>query len=71
MNKYLKFVLLVLPYAFMTFGFGIYDRINPELGGWPFFYWYQFMWIFIAAFLTSTVYLIERSEVKNKGASSQ
>jgi hypothetical protein len=62
MNSILKFVLLVLPYVFMTFGFGIYDRQYPEIGGWPFFYWYQLVWIFLAAILTSTVYAIEKHE---------
>ena len=70
MNKYIKFILLALPYAFMTFGFGIYDRVNPEIDGWPFFYWYQLMWIFIAALLTSIVYAIERSEHSKQGVSS-
>jgi Protein of unknown function (DUF3311). len=70
MNKYLKFILLTIPYAFMTLGFGIYDRIQPEIGGWPFFYWYQLVWIFIAAILTSIVYVIERSEYKKRGATA-
>jgi hypothetical protein len=66
MNHILKFILLALPYFFMTLGFGIYDRIKPEAFGIPFFYWYQLMWVFIAAILTSIVYAIERSERANK-----
>ncbi len=67
MNKALKFVLLALPYFFMVLGVGIYDRAKPELGGFPFFYWYQLVWIFIAAGLTFAVYSIEEKEkgVKN------
>ena len=71
MNSYLKFVLLAIPYFFMVFGIGIYDRVDPRLGGWPFFYWFQLVWIFIAAFLTITVYSIERKEKKEKGGVSQ
>jgi uncharacterized membrane protein len=26
-----------------------YDRIEPRLFGFPFFYWYQLAWVFIAA----------------------
>ncbi|WP_337861111.1 DUF3311 domain-containing protein [Ferroplasma sp.] len=66
MNGILKFVLLALPYFFMTLGFGIYDRIQPEAFGIPFFYWYQLAWVFIAAILTFTVYAIETGEKKKK-----
>ncbi len=64
MNSILKFIILVLPYAFMVLGFGIYDRATPYLGGMPFFYWYQILWIFLAAILTSIVYFIENREEK-------
>ena len=66
MNVILKFILLAIPYFFMVLGIGIYNRVNPTLGGWPFFYWYQLVWIFIAAILTSVVYLLERKD-KNLG----
>ena len=64
MNSILKFIILALPYAFMVLGFGIYDRATPYLGGMPFFYWYQILWIFLAAILTSIVYFIENREGK-------
>ena len=70
MNPILKFILLATPYAFMVLGVGIYDRVNPELGGIPFFYWYQLVWIFIASALTFTVYSIENSDKKRKKAVS-
>ena len=66
MNPILKFILLALPYIFMVAGVTIYTRVKPELGGIPFFYWYQLVWIFIAAALTSTVYFLENSEKKRK-----
>jgi hypothetical protein len=66
MNAILKFVILAIPYFFMVLGIGIYDRVNPTLGGWPFFYWYQLVWIFIAAILTSIVYLLEREDKKSR-----
>ncbi|MEM0139098.1 MAG: DUF3311 domain-containing protein [Ferroplasma sp.] len=65
MNSILKFIILGIPYFFMVLGVGIYDRVNPEIGGFPFFYWYQLMWIFIAAGLTFSVYSIENAEKKN------
>ncbi|MGP6220546.1 DUF3311 domain-containing protein [Caldiplasma sukawensis] len=68
MNSILKFILLALPYIFMVVGYPIYDRNSPTLGGFPFFYWYQLVWIFVAAALTFSVYMIERSEYNKKGA---
>jgi hypothetical protein len=32
---------------------------EPTLGGFPFFYWYQILWVFLTAGLT---YLINRRE---------
>lgn len=34
-----------------------YASATPELWGFPFFYWYQILWIFISSALTYTVYL--------------
>jgi len=62
--KVIDMVLLAIPFAFLIFGITLYNRINPKLGGFPFFYWYQMLWIFLTAILTSIVYLNERP--KNK-----
>jgi hypothetical protein len=37
-----------------------YAKVAPSLGGVPFFYWYQFLWIIIGAALTIVVYYAER-----------
>lgn len=37
---------------------GSYNHESPKLGGVPFFYWYQFLWVLIAAAATSIAYLI-------------
>ncbi len=37
-----------------------YARTSPELGGWPFFYWYQIIWVPITAILVSAAYLVLR-----------
>jgi hypothetical protein len=63
--KVIDMILLAIPFAFLIFGITLYNRINPKLGGFPFFYWYQMLWIFLTAILTSIVYLNERP--KNKG----
>lgn len=35
---------------------GTYTRIEPDLAGIPFFYWYQFVLVIVAVILTSTAY---------------
>jgi hypothetical protein len=35
----------------------VYNRIEPRVLGFPFFYWYQFLWIPIAVSCTIVVYL--------------
>ena len=37
-----------------------YNRVEPMIAGIPFFYWYQLLWILIAAVLIAIVYLVER-----------
>jgi len=36
-----------------------YNRIEPELGGIPFFYWYQLGWILLGAAIVLLVHVIE------------
>ena len=36
----------------------IYARSAPKLGSFPFFYWYQLIWVPVVALLTTTCYLI-------------
>ncbi|HET7922178.1 MAG TPA: DUF3311 domain-containing protein [Gammaproteobacteria bacterium] len=35
---------------------GLYNRIQPELFGIPFFYWFQFVWIIVTAVVTAAAY---------------
>jgi hypothetical protein len=37
-----------------------YNRITPVHMGFPFFYWYQLMWVPIVAILAATAYLLSR-----------
>jgi hypothetical protein len=36
----------------------IYARSTPKLGSFPFFYWYQLIWVPVVALLTTICYLI-------------
>ena len=37
-----------------------YNRLEPTLGGVPFFYWYQLAWILLGAGIVLLVFTIER-----------
>ncbi|MDD9349368.1 DUF3311 domain-containing protein [Mumia sp.] len=50
-------VLLAIPVIALLW-VDSYARIEPKLGPWPFFFWYQFLWVFITAALTYTSYRI-------------
>ena len=52
-------LLLVLPFVAMLW-VSSYNRIEPMIAGVPFFYWYQLLWILIAAVLIGIVYRVER-----------
>lgn len=36
----------------------IYARSGPELLGFPFFYWYQLLWVILAAGFTHSAYVV-------------
>ena len=51
-------LLFVIPFAAMLW-VPSYNRIEPELAGIPFFYWYQLLWILLGAAIVVVVYTIE------------
>ncbi|WP_375426475.1 DUF3311 domain-containing protein [uncultured Friedmanniella sp.] len=50
-------VAIVLPLLVST-----YDQVDPRLFGFPFFYWYQLLWVFIAAALCGLSFLLLKRE---------
>jgi membrane protein implicated in regulation of membrane protease activity len=48
-------VLLAIPVVALLW-VSTYARETPRLWGFPFFYWYQFLWVFICAGLTYTAH---------------
>src|SRR5215212_4383684 len=38
----------------------IYNRVEPTLFGWPFFYWFQLMLVAVGVLVTSVVYRMTR-----------
>ena len=37
-----------------------YARTTPALGGFPFFYWYQLLWVPIVALLSAAAYFLSK-----------
>lgn len=56
-------VAIVVPLLVFT-----YAKDRPRLWGFPFFYWYQLMWVFIAAAATYVSYLLVRRVERPHGA---
>jgi hypothetical protein len=48
-------ILLVIPIVALLW-VGSYDSIEPRLAGFPFFFWYQFLWVFLCSAMTFAAY---------------
>ena len=53
-------ILFILPFVALLW-VSSYNRLTPELLGFPFFYWYQLLWVVISAALAGVVYKVEKS----------
>ncbi len=49
------YLLLIVPYIALLW-VPFFASATPTLGGFPFFYWYQFLWVILGAALTAIVY---------------
>ena len=66
----LWYVLLLLQFPAVLVP-AFYARQTPELWGFPFFYWYQLLWVFIAAGLTGIVYILTRTRYEPRAVAEQ
>lgn len=48
--------MLLLPYLALCFP-TLYARATPALLGFPFFYWYQFLWVILTSTILGVYYL--------------
>jgi len=48
-------ILLAVPIVALMW-VGSYDRVEPKLGAFPFFFWYQFVWVFLCSAFTWTAF---------------
>ena len=52
-------VLLLIPCVALAL-VPTYSRETPKLWGWPFFYWYQVLWVLLTPLLTYAAYRVIR-----------
>jgi hypothetical protein len=52
-------LLLIIPFIGLLW-VPFYNSADPELWGFPFFYWYQFIWVFVTSFLIWIIYMGEK-----------
>jgi len=50
-------VLLAIPVVALLW-VSSYSRDEPRLAGFPFFIWYQFLWVFLCSAMTWSAYLL-------------
>jgi hypothetical protein len=60
--------LLVIPWIAMIW-VPSYNKVDPQIAGFPFFYWYQLLWVLVSAVITAIVYFKTKSR-PNSGASA-
>ena len=53
------YLLLIVPFIALL-AVPTFASSSPELAGFPFFYWYQLLWVILGAFLTAIVYFATR-----------
>jgi hypothetical protein len=51
-------ILFVLPFVAMLW-VPSYNRLTPDLFGFPFYYWYQLLWVLISAAIAGVIYKVE------------
>ncbi len=54
-----RLLLLLVPYIALCFP-SFYARTTPEIFGFPFFYWYQFLWVVLTSTLLGVYYRLSR-----------
>jgi hypothetical protein len=59
-------VLIVIPFVAMLW-VPSYARSAPKLGGFPFFYWYQLVWVVGVAVLSVLAYLLIPQRRRGRG----
>jgi hypothetical protein len=62
-------ICVIIPFV-AVLGVPIYDKTTPEVAGFPFFFWWQLLWVGITAALMGLAYFVVRREESTRSASS-
>lgn len=60
-------ILLLIPIVALMW-VPSYSDTDPELFGFPFFFWYQFLWVFLCSAMTWGAYLLTLSARRDRSA---
>lgn len=52
-------ILLAAPFV-VYLAVPSYAKVRPRLAGFPFFYWWQLLWVILTALFLGTAYLLTR-----------
>ena len=58
-------ILLLAPFVALLW-VSSYAKDKPRLWGFPFFYWYQFVWVLLASLLTYAAYRLVRGTERQR-----
>jgi len=53
--------VILAPAVILPLWVGLYDKDEPRLGGWPFFFWFQMALIILSAVLTVIAFALSRA----------
>ncbi|QGA53612.1 DUF3311 domain-containing protein [Sulfolobus sp. E5-1-F] len=56
-KRVLAGILIIIPFI-VYFPIPTYNKVEPDLGSLPFFYWYQTLWLVISTILFSVAALL-------------
>ena len=57
-GRWTLILLLLAPAVLLPLWVSLYDREEPTLGGWPFFFWFQMALIIFAVAVTAVAYAL-------------
>ncbi len=63
---WLVICVILLPAVVLPLWVPLYDKTDPTLFGFPFFFWFQFALILLSAVLTSIAFVLSQRTVRRR-----
>ena len=71
-NLWILITVLLIPPVVVPLWVPLYDKVDPRLNGWPFFYWFQMALIIFATVMTviafSLSHIADRKDREARGS---